>query len=147
MQTMTAPPEELAKTTDKLGIVMFSGTAENFIPLGVMAQAAAALGTEVEIFVTGFALLAFTKEPHELPFSSEFSGMAPALGHGMEAAHVASWDVMLRQAKEMGAKVHACSMMSGVMGLKLEDYGDLVDDMVGAATFLQHSAGGQVLFI
>lgn len=147
MQTMTAPPMETAKTTDKLGIVMFSGTADKFIPLGVLAQAAAALGTEVDIFVTGFALLAFTKERHELPFPTEFSGMAPALGHGMEATHVAPWDVMLRQAKEMGAKVHVCSMMSGVMGLKLEDYGDLVDDMVGAATFLQHAAGGQTMFI
>ena len=41
---------------------------------------------------------------------------------------------MLRQAKELGAKVYTCSMMSGVMGLKKEDFNDLVDDVVGAAT-------------
>lgn len=133
---------------NKLSIVMFSGTADKFIPLGVLSQAAAAMGMEVNIFVTGFALLGFTKEHHDLPFPAEFAGMAPALHQGLEAGHVASWDTMLRQAKEMGgAKVYACSMMSGVMGLGRGDFSDLVDDVVGAATFLQDASGGQTFFI
>ena len=95
------------------------------------------MGMEVQVFVTGWALHGFTKEHHDLPFPSEFAAMAPALAQGMEANNVASWDTMLRQAKEMGATVHACSMMSGVMGLALEDFNDLVDDVVGAASFVQ----------
>lgn len=134
-------------TTNKLSIVMFSGTADKFIPLGVLTQAAAAMGMEVHVFITGFALRAFTKDHHELPFPAEFADMAPALSQGLEANHVASWDAMLRQAKEMGAKVHACSMMSGVMGLTLEDFNDLVDDMVGAATFVQVAEHGETFFI
>lgn len=136
-----------AATTDKLSIVMFSGTADKFIPLGVLAQAAAAMGTEVNVFVTGFALAGFTKKPQQLPFPVEFAAMAPALAQGMQKQHVASWDVMLRQAKELGAKVYACSMMSAVMGLEKNDFNDLVEDVVGAATFLQSAEGGQVLFI
>ena len=132
---------------DKLAIVMYSGTADKFIPLGVLSQAAAAMGTQVEIFVTGFALRGLTAQKQELPFPAEFAAMAPALGQGLQQAKVASWDKMLRQAKDLGAKVHACSMMSEVMGLKLGDFNDLVDDMVGAATFLQQAEGGQVLFI
>jgi peroxiredoxin family protein len=54
---------------------------------------------------------------------------------------------MLKSAKELGAKVYACSMMSSAMGLQRADFNDLVDDIVGAATFLQDSEGGQVLFI
>ena len=73
--------------------------------------------------------------------------MAPALMQGMKANNVAPWDTMLRQAKELGAKVHVCSMMSGVMGLKLEDFNDLVDDVVGAATFLETARGGETFFI
>lgn len=134
-------------TSNKISIVMFSGTADKFIPLGVLAQAGAALDMDVEIFVTGFALHGFTKEPHEAPFPAEFASMAPALMEGMKANKVESWDTMLRQAKELGAKVHVCSMMSGVMGLKLEDYNDLVDDIVGAATFLETARGGQTFFI
>lgn len=133
--------------TNKISIVMFSGTADKFIPLGVLAQAGAAMGMDVEVFVTGFALHGFTKEPHEAPFPTEFAPMAPALMQGMQSNNVASWDTMLRQAKEMGAKVHVCSMMSGVMGLKLEDYNDLVDDVVGAATFLETARGGETFFI
>lgn len=142
-----AATEVESPKTGKLSIVMFSGTADKFIPLGVMTQAAAAMGMEVHVFVTGMALHGFTKEAHELPFPTEFAGMAPALSEGMAAHHVASWDAMLRQAKELGAKVHACSMMSEVMGLGEGDFNDLVDDIVGAATFLQLAEDGETFFI
>ena len=132
---------------NKVSIIMFSGTADKFIPLGVLAQAGAAMGMEVNVFVTGFALHGFTKERHELPFPVEFAALAPAVGQGMGAAHVAPWDEMLRQAKELGAKVYACSMMSEVMGLKADDFNDLVDDVVGAATFLRTAEGGETFFI
>lgn len=131
----------------KISIIMFSGTADKFIPLGVIAQAAAAMGMQVNVFVTGFGLLGFTKTPHDLPFPSEFADMAPALAKGMQANRVAPWDAMLRQAKEFGAKVYACSMMASVMGLARGDFGDLVDDVVGAAAFLQMAENGQTLFI
>ena len=133
--------------TGKISIIMFSGTVDKFIPMGVMTQAAAAMGMEVNVFVTGFALLGFTKQPHELPFPAEFAGMAPALAQGMKASSVQPWDAMLRQAKEFGAKVYACSMMTEVMGLKQADFNDLVDDVVGAAAFLGMAEGGQSLFI
>ena len=132
---------------NKISIIMFSGTADKFIPLGVLAQAAAAMDMEVQVFVTGFALHAFTKEPHQLPFPAEFADMAPALAEGMAGSHVAPWDEMLRQAKALGAHVHACSMMSGVMGLAEGDFNDLVDDIVGAASFLQTAEGGETFFI
>jgi peroxiredoxin family protein len=38
-------------------------------------------------------------------------------------------------------------MMSSVMGLEKDDFNDLVDDVVGAASFLQTSEGAQTLFI
>ena len=150
---MTSPAAAIAEAavgkspTNKISIVMFSGTADKFIPLGVLTQAGAAMGMDVEVFVTGFALLGFTKEHHQAPFPTEFASMAPALMQGMKGNQVAPWDTMLRQAKELGAKVHVCSMMSGVMGLKLEDYNDLVDDIVGAATFVETARGGETFFI
>ncbi|HEV2359243.1 MAG TPA: DsrE/DsrF/DrsH-like family protein [bacterium] len=134
-------------TSGKLSIIMFGGTADKFIPLGVLAQAAAAMEMQVNIFVTGFALLGFTKQPHDLPFPAEFASMAPALAQGMKAARVGPWDAMLRQAKELGAKVYACSMMADVMGLTKADFNDLIDDVVGAATFLEGIEQGQTLFI
>jgi len=151
MSTTALAPEVAAESstsaTSKLSILMFSGTADKFIPLGVLVQAAAAMGMQTQVFVTGFALHAFTKEHHDLPFPAEFASMAPALAQGLEASHVAPWATMLRQAKEMGAKVYACSMMSEVMGLKREDFSDLVDDIVGAASFVQMAEHGETFFI
>ena len=135
------------ETVSKLAIIMYSGTADKFIPLGVLAQAAAAMSVEVSVFVTGFALMGFTKQRHELPFPPEFAALAPAMAQGMQANHVAGWDAMLREAKELGAKLYACSMMSSVMGLKKQDFNELIDDVVGAAAFLKDAEGGQTLFI
>lgn len=148
-QTMDVRTREDTETaaTGKLSIIMFSGTADKFIPLGVLAQAATAMEMQVNIFVTGFALLGFTKKSHDLPFPAEFTAMAPAVARGMEAARVQPWDAMLRQAKELGARVYACSMMADVMGLKKTDFNDLIDDVVGAATFLEAAGHGQTLFI
>jgi peroxiredoxin family protein len=41
---------------------MFSGTADKFIPLGVLVQTAANLGLPVSIFVTAWAIMGFTKD-------------------------------------------------------------------------------------
>ncbi len=132
---------------EKLSIIMYSGTADKFIPLGVLAQASAAMGMQVQIFVTGFALLGFLKEKKEIPFPSEFKSMAPAIINGMKKNNVPTWYDMLKEAKEMGAHVSVCSLMAGVMGITKEALDPIVDDIVGAATFLQKSDGGQVLFI
>ncbi|MGC8586854.1 MAG: DsrE/DsrF/DrsH-like family protein [Candidatus Micrarchaeia archaeon] len=131
----------------KLSIIMYSGTADKFIPLGVLAQAGCAMGMEVNVFVTGFALLEFLKSKKEAPFPKEFESMAPMLMEGMAKNNVAPWQEMLKQAKDLGAHVYACSLMCGVMNLKKEDFDPIVDDIVGAATFLQNSEGGQTLFI
>ncbi len=144
--TMSAPAVQ-PEANGKLSIIMFSGTADKFIPLGVLAQAAAAMGMQVNIFVTGFALRGFTKEHQNLPFPAEFDDLVSGLQRGMQAAHVAPWDSMLGQAKELGAKVYACSMMAEVMGLKKQDFKPMIDDVVGAATFLQESEKGQTIFI
>ncbi len=150
MPTSTAVKQKPVATEtakEKLSIIMFSGTADKFIPLGVLSQAAAAMDVDVNIFVTGFALRGFTKKAQELPFPVEFAAMAPALAQGLQQTHVPPWDAMVRQAKDLGAKVYACSMMSSVMGLKKDDFNDLVDDVVGAATFLEKAGHGQTLFI
>ncbi|MGC8710313.1 MAG: DsrE/DsrF/DrsH-like family protein [Candidatus Micrarchaeia archaeon] len=131
----------------KLSIIMFSGTADKFLPLGILSQAATAMGFEVNVFVTGWALLGFMKDAKELPFPSEFKDMAPMLVEGLKRSKVESWYDMLKSAKELGAKVYACSTMAGVMNIKKEMLNDLVDDIVGAATFLQNAEDGQTLFI
>jgi peroxiredoxin family protein len=92
-------------------------------------------------------LLSFTKGEKKMMLPKEFEHMGPAFMEGMAKEHVKSWYEMITEAKEFGAKVYACSMACGVMNIKKEDLDPIVDDMVGAATFLQQAEGGQTLFI
>lgn len=131
----------------KLSIIAFSGTTDKLLSVGVLSQAAAAMGSEVRIFVTFWGLLSFTKGPKNMVLPKEFEQMGPALMEGMKRDNVKSWYDMIKEAKELGAKVYACSMACGVMNIKKEDLDPIVDDMVGAATFLQEAEGGQTLFI
>ncbi len=131
-----------------LAIIMFSGEAEKFIPLGVLTQTAANLGVPVKIFVTGWALPYFTKQKPEPRFSKEFEDMVPKLMEGLKKVNAPSWYDMLKDAKEAGdVKIYVCSLMAEVAGVKKEDLDPIVDDMVGATTFMTMTADYQVIFI
>ena len=131
-----------------LAIIMFSGQAENFIPLAVLTQTAANMGVPVRIFVTGFALPYFTKNKPEPRFSKEFEDMVPKLMEGVKKLNMPNWDEIIKEAKEIGdVKVYVCSLMSEALGLKKEDMDPIVDDIVGAAYFMGESEGYQVIFI
>ena len=131
-----------------LAIIMFSGTADKFIPLGVLTQTAANLGVPVKIFVTGFALAYFTKNKPDPRFPKEFEDFVPKIHEGLQRVKAPSWYDMIKDAKETGdVKVYVCSLMAEVMGLKKEDLDPIVDDVVGATTFFQEAADYEVIFI
>ncbi|HDH07206.1 MAG TPA: peroxiredoxin [Thermoproteales archaeon] len=129
-------------------MIMFSGTADKFIPLGVLTQTAANLGMPVRIFVTGFALASFTKQKIEPRFPKEFEDLVPKVHEGLQRVKAPSWYDMLKDAKEIGdVKVYVCSLMAEVMGLKKEDLDEIVDDVVGATYFFQETEGYEIIFI
>ncbi|MFB6489729.1 MAG: DsrE/DsrF/DrsH-like family protein [Thermoproteus sp. AZ2] len=133
---------------DKVSMIVFSGTDDKLIPVGVISQAAAALGYEVQIFFTGWAMFKLLKEPMPETWPKEFEGMVPKLKEGLARVKAPSWKDMLKEAKKMGAKVYVCSLMAEAAGLKKEHFDpSLVDDIVGVTTFLENARGGQVLFI
>ena len=68
----------------KLSIVVFSGTTDKLLSVGVLSQAAAAMGTEVRLFVTFWGLLGFTKGEKKMILPKEFENMGPALMEGMK---------------------------------------------------------------
>lgn len=131
-----------------LAIIMFSGQAENFIPLAVLTQTAANMELPVRIYVTGFALPYFTKYKPEPRFSKEFEDMVPKLMQGVKKLNMPNWDEVVKEAKELGdVKVYACSLTSEAFGLKKEDMDPIVDDIVGAAYFVGQLEDYQIIFI
>ena len=138
----------MTKVAKGLGIVMFSGTADKFIPLGVLTQTAANLGIPVKIFVTGFALLNFTKKKPEPRFPKEFEEFVPKIHEGFKRINAPSWYDMLKDAKDIGdVKVYVCSLMAEVVGVKKEDLDPIVDDVVGATYFMQETEDYEIIFI
>jgi peroxiredoxin family protein len=135
----------------KLSIILFSGTVDKLIPVGVLSQTAASMNISVRIFVTGWALNAFMKGGVERTtrIDKNFEDMAPLLMEGLRRMNAPSWYDMIKQAKEVGdVKVYACSMMAMALGITSKDQFDpIIDDIVGAASFLQEASDGQVIFI
>ncbi len=134
-----------------LAIVLFSSTADKLIPVGVLSQASANMGIPVKIFVTGWATTLFRKnaDKNVMSVPKEYEPMAPMLMEGLKKMNAPSWFEMLKSSKEYGEiGVYVCSLMAGALGIKNKDDLDpIVDDIIGAAAFLEMCSGYQTLFI
>lgn len=133
----------------KLSIIMFSGTVDKLMPVGVLSSAAAAIGIDVEIFATFWGLLALKKGAEVAKISKDAGDMGPMMMQLFKEKKVPSWLDMLRQAKEIGSvKVYACAMTFDLMGMKKGDLVDLVDEVVGAGEYLEKAKEADItLFI
>ena len=135
----------------KISLILFSGTVDKLMPVGVLASAAAAIGMEVEIFATFWGLLAMKKDVAEknMKISKEYEEMAEMMFKIMKGKNVPSWIEMVRTAKELGnVKVYACAMTFDMFGMKKEDLVDIVDEIVGAGEYLDKAKESDItLFI
>jgi peroxiredoxin family protein len=135
---------------ERLSMVVFSGTIDKLMPVGILASGGVAMGLEVNIFLTFWGLMAFRKgAAQQLPISKDFEQMGPAMMQIMQERAVPSFLDTLRTAREMGnVKVYACGMTMDLFGLKLEDLEDVVDGVAGVGEFVETAKEGKVtLFI
>jgi peroxiredoxin family protein len=65
----------------------------------------------------------------------------------MKKSKMPSIPEMIKTAKDLGVKIHACSTTLDVMGISKDMLIPEVDDIVGAATMLELGEGGQIIFI
>lgn len=162
--TRAETPAEPAQTS-KLSIILSKGTLDMAYPAFMMAQTAAVMGQEVHVFFTFWGLGAVTRKSVDhlqvasvgnpgLPMPN-IVGMLPgmtAMATGMmkrriAKAHVKPLHEMIQECHDLGVHLHACSTTMNVMNVEREDLIPEVDDVVGAASFLELSQGGQTLFI
>ncbi|MGC8505293.1 MAG: peroxiredoxin [Thermoplasmata archaeon] len=133
-----------------LNIIMSTGTVDKLINMGVLVQTAANLGVPVRIFVTATAVPAFKKDGYKaanvVPYG--FNSVINEIATGLQKLKSGDWHEMLKTAREIGeVKVYLCSLMAGAMNLKKSDLDPMVDDIIGAAAFMQSASDGQVMFI
>lgn len=154
----------------KLSIVSFSGDFDRAIAVFTLATGAAAVGHEVNLFFTFWGLnivkqkrgrMALGRGLLErvfnflmggrgcLPLSRlNFGGASPRLMTGMMRKHnVATLDELVDAAKALQVNFYACEMAMVILGLRKDDLIPEIRDVLGVATFLERSSGGEVLFI
>jgi peroxiredoxin family protein len=151
LQTQVEKKTPVQSQMNKLSMVVFSGTVDKLTAVAVMASSAVSMGMDVEIFLTFYGLHSFRKDVLKTNnrFSKDFEEMAGPMTQLMQKKHIPSWYDTLKQAKELGkVKIHACSLMYGIMDLKEGDLDPIVDDQIGAASFLGIAGDSKVtLFI
>lgn len=138
---------------DRLSMIVFSGTVDKLFPVAILASGAVAMEQQVDIFLTFWGLEAFRKgaPQQNMRMSKDFEEQGQAMMALMQQKKVPSWYETLRKAKELGngnVRVHACAMTMDLMGLTQSDLDPIVDDVVGAAEFVEEAQKGKItLFI
>ena len=146
----------------KLSIIAFSGDFDKLTAVFTLGTGAAAVGYEVNIFFTFWGLDAIKQKQgrsftggnwltkifgfmmgglHVTPTSRfNFLGAGPRIfRYLMRKNNVATLEELVEAAK--------AEMAMHVLGLKKEDFIPEVKDVLGVASFLNLSEGGQTLFI
>jgi peroxiredoxin family protein len=154
----------------KLSIISMSGDFDKVIAVFTLASGARAVGYEVNIFFTFWGLNSIKQNTgraflgqgvlarffnfllggrNKLPLSRlNFGGLSPILMNGMmRGKNVATLEELFEASKLLGVNFYACEMAMHVLGLTRDDFIPEVKDVLGVASFLDLSQGGQTLFI
>ena len=162
--------DKIMAENKKLSIIAFSGDFDKQTAVFTLGTGAAAVGYEVNIFFTFWGLDAIKKKQGRsltggnwltktfgfmmgglkvTPTSRfNFLGAGPKIfRYLMRKNNVATLEELVEAAKALGINMYACEMAMHVLGLKKEDFIPEVKDVLGVASFLNLSEGGQTLFI
>ncbi len=154
----------------KLSIIAFSGDFDKLTAVFTLATGAAAVGYEVNIFFTFWGLDAIKRKQGRNFIGSNwltktfgfmmgglkvapnsrfnFWGIGPKIFRKlMKKNNVATLEELVDAAKALDVNFYACEMAMHVLGLTKDDFIPEVKDVLGVASFLNLSEGGQTLFI
>ena len=154
----------------KLSIIAFSGDYDKLTAVFTLGTGAAAVGYEVNIFFTFWGLDAIKRKTGRSFIGSNwltkifgymmgglsvtpnsrfnFFGIGPKIfRYLMRKNNVATLEELVDAAKVLGINLYACEMAMHVLGLTKDDFIPEVKDVLGVASFLKLSEGGQTLFI
>ncbi|WP_455363342.1 DsrE/DsrF/DrsH-like family protein [[Eubacterium] cellulosolvens] len=139
---------------NRLVIICSKGSLDMAYPPLMLATTGAAMGMEVHLYFTFWGVNMISKKtvdslkispvgnpalpmPNILGMLPGMTGMLTSMmKKKMEKTKMPTISELIKTAKESGVKFHACSPTLDMMGLKREDLIPEVDDIIGAATYL-----------
>ena len=135
--------------TDKMSLVIFSGTEDKLMAASIIASGAVANDMDVNIFVTFWGLTKTLKAGKSAPeLSFDGQKMKDQVFAIMKQKNIPDWITMLNNAKEVGnIKVYGCAMFADMLSLKKEDMDPIVDEIIGVNEFVSMSKDSVTLFI
>ncbi|MDH5437695.1 MAG: DsrE/DsrF/DrsH-like family protein [Candidatus Bathyarchaeota archaeon] len=134
----------------KLAIIAHGGTIDRLYPVFILASAAAAMDMETHIYFTFWGLTMLRKGAMEkagLP--TMYKHLEEQLKKKLGEMKYPTPYEMLKRLKATGMlKIYACSPTMEMFGVKKEDLIPEVDEIAGAATFLDLASTADVtLFV
>lgn len=132
---------------ERMALVVFSGTVDKLTAVATLATGAAALGMEVDLFLTFWGIEAVKKGAKEqLPrITAEYADYGPVMMELMQAKQAPHWLDTLHAAREIGdVKVFACSATMELFGMTKDDLEDVVDEVTGVASFVDMARDAKI---
>lgn len=125
--------------SNKICVVVVSGTRERLQMAAMTASVAAVSGQEVMVFLSMNALSYFVKgNVAKAPSEGE-------MGKLMEGKNVPDFKTLFGQAATLGdAKILPCSMAMDVLGVEPKDMESFIGEPTGLTRFLDEARDGQV---
>ncbi|NNM86079.1 MAG: NADH dehydrogenase FAD-containing subunit [Phycisphaerales bacterium] len=162
---------EKSAGNDHLAIGVMQGDLDSTMAAFIIALGAVAYDIQVDMFFTFWAIAALRdhtkkvnkqfldrmfgwmlpRDSRKLPLSKmQMAGIGPKMIRGvMKSRGVKSLEELIKDAGELGVRIHVCEMSMGVMGFKAQEmiaYPGL--DYVGVGTFIKLiSESKQVIFL
>ena len=126
--------------SQKMSIVLVTGTREKMQMAAMIASVAAATGTDVNVFLSMNALSDFIKgNSDEAPVEGE-------MGKLMSQKGVPPFKQLFQQAVELGdAKILPCSMALDLLHVGKDDLDPELGPPTGLTRFLSDAEGGEIL--
>ena len=134
---------------DKMCIGLFSGSVDRLTAAGVIISGAAADDMDVDVYVLLQGARAFVKgNEDKITALAEQPELKEEFMASLERLNVPSWLEFFEMAKEMtNVKVHICSLAGKIWGAdKMEDYIDIVDDIIGIGEYIDAAKDADVQF-
>ncbi len=152
---------------DRLAVICSKGTLDMAYPPFILATAAVAMDMEAMLFFTFWGLDIVNRHKIDsldvsisgnpgMPAMAKVAGMVPGgtrmvstmMRTQFAKANVMSIRDFVGTAKEAGVHLVACQMSMDVLGMKREDLIPEVEDVVGAATYLDFARDAKIsLFV
>ncbi len=119
-------------------ILLKDGSYQSFATMAMIATGAVTSDIEVKVFAMEDAVFALRKDQIDkhIKFEKPYPEYNAALQDAIDTGKTQKWWELFNDLKDLGeVELTVCALVADLLGLELEDFADVVDDIQGVAKF------------